>query len=90
MLLHTSLLRSERPRRDSPSRHPIPTGFTTLVHSLMATDDLPGDVSEDSWDTGHPALPMDGSPQGRGHFRNTRGTSSPGPTSPATTLITSR
>jgi hypothetical protein len=58
MLLHSSLLRSERPRRYSPSRHPRPT-FTTLVHSIMATDDLPGDVSDDSWDTGHAALPMD-------------------------------
>jgi hypothetical protein len=57
MLLHTSLLRSERPRRDSPLRHPRTT-FTTLVHFLMATNELPGDVSDDSWDTGHPALPM--------------------------------
>jgi hypothetical protein len=24
----------------------------------MTTEDLPGDVSDDSWDTGHPALPM--------------------------------
>jgi hypothetical protein len=58
MLLHTSLFRSERPRRDSPSRHPRPT-FTTMVHSIMATDNLPGDVSDDNWDNGHPALPMD-------------------------------
>ena len=58
MLLHTSLLRSKRPCRDSPSRDPGLT-FTTLVHPLMATNDLPSDVSDDSWDTGQPALPMD-------------------------------
>jgi hypothetical protein len=25
----------------------------------MATDDLPGDVSDDSWDAGQPSLPID-------------------------------
>jgi hypothetical protein len=58
MLLYTSLLRSERPHRDSPLRYPRIT-FTTFVHPLMATDDLSGDVSDHSWDTGQPALPMD-------------------------------